>query len=67
VSPRLRRALRANVENEWLIVLLKVSDPRRGDSTTKLSNVSQSEPDPSLFQVPADYSITGAQQAATVQ
>ena len=44
-------------------VLSKVSDPRNGDTTTKLTNVSQVEPDPALFQVPADYSIEEQQQA----
>jgi hypothetical protein len=40
-----------------IVVLSKMSDPRNGDTTTKLTNLSQSEPDPSLFQVPSDYSI----------
>jgi hypothetical protein len=39
-------------------VLSKNSDPRNGEQTTKLINISQSEPDPSLFQVPADYTVT---------
>ena len=43
-------------------VLSKMSDPRNGDSTTKLINVSLTEPDPSLFQVPADYQIIDPQQ-----
>lgn len=37
-------------------VLIKVTDPR-GDQTTKLTNISQSEPDPLLFQPPAGYEI----------
>ena len=31
------------------------SDPRFGDTTYQLTGVSQVSPDPSLFQVPADY------------
>ncbi len=43
-------------------VLSKMSDPRNGDSTTKLINISLTEPDPSLFQIPADYQIIDPQQ-----
>jgi hypothetical protein len=39
-------------------LLLKISDPRTGETTTRLTNISRSEPDPSLFQVPAGYEIT---------
>ena len=39
------------------IVLSKTSDPRYGDTTTKLTNIVLAEPDPGLFQVPAEYSI----------
>jgi hypothetical protein len=39
------------------VVLSKVSDPRSGESTTKLTNIVMAEPDPALFQVPAEYSI----------
>jgi hypothetical protein len=42
-------------------VLSKNSDPRNGESTTKLTNISRVEPDPSLFQVPPDYEIVDAQ------
>jgi hypothetical protein len=40
-----------------LVVLSKSSDPRNGDSTTKLTNISRAEPDPALFQVPSDYEV----------
>jgi hypothetical protein len=33
------------------------SDPRFGDSTYQLTNILQTSPDPSLFQIPADYTI----------
>jgi hypothetical protein len=38
-------------------VLRRSSDPRDGEATTHLTNVSLSEPDPTLFQVPAEYQI----------
>ena len=34
------------------------NDPRTGVSTYKLTNVSRAEPDASLFQVPAGYTVT---------
>ena len=39
------------------VVLSKNSDPRSGDSTTRLTDISRSEPDPSLFQIPSDYQV----------
>lgn len=42
-------------------ILSKSSDPRNGESTTKLINISRTEPDPALFQVPPDYEIIDAQ------
>jgi len=35
------------------------SDPRFGDTTYQLTKVVQAAPDPSLFQIPPDYTITG--------
>lgn len=46
-----------------MVVLSKNSDPRSGESTTRLTNISRSEPDPSLFQIPADYEIIEPQTA----
>lgn len=43
-----------------IVVSSKHSDPRTGDSTYTLSNVQRGEPDPSLFQVPSDYTIKDA-------
>jgi hypothetical protein len=40
-----------------LTVVSKNSDPRMGESTTRLRNINRSEPDPALFGVPADYQI----------
>jgi len=38
-------------------VLMKNNDPRHGETTTALKNVSLAEPDPSLFQPPPGYQI----------
>lgn len=40
-----------------MMVLSKFSDPRSGEHITRLVNIDRAEPDPSLFQVPADYTI----------
>jgi hypothetical protein len=39
------------------IVLSKRTDPRVGDSEFKLTNISRVEPDASLFQIPANYTL----------
>lgn len=38
-------------------VLIKLTDPRSGNRTTQLTNIVRAEPDPSLFQVPSDYTV----------
>jgi hypothetical protein len=38
-------------------ILGEMNDPRSGVQTQKLINISRSEPDPSLFQPPPDYTI----------
>jgi hypothetical protein len=43
-----------------LAVLTKRSDPRNGETTTKLINLSRTEPAHLLFEVPADYKVTDA-------
>lgn len=51
------------VRETWMADDLKVPlmtrtvDPRTGTSTMELTNVNRSQPDPSLFQVPADYTV----------
>ncbi len=40
-----------------ITVVSKNSDPRMGESTTRMRNINRSEPDPALFGVPADYQI----------
>jgi hypothetical protein len=39
------------------VVLSKRHDPRSGDQTYRLTNIVRADPDPSLFQVPADYEV----------
>jgi hypothetical protein len=51
------------VREKWIspellvLVVQKVSDPRTGEFSSRLTNISRSEPDPSLFQVPAGYEV----------
>lgn len=40
-----------------LIVMSRHSDPRFGEQTYRLTNINRSEPDQSLFTVPADYKV----------
>ena len=40
-----------------IVVYRKSSDPRSGDNTMRLSNISRNEPDPQLFLPPADYQV----------
>ena len=39
------------------VVMSKRSDPRTGEQTFRLTNIVRSEPDPSLFTVPADFRL----------
>jgi hypothetical protein len=39
------------------IVLNKHSDPRTGDTITRLANISRAEPAHTLFEVPSDYKV----------
>ena len=39
-------------------VMIKSSDPRFGDMVMQLTNIAQAEPEASLFQIPAGYTIT---------
>jgi hypothetical protein len=40
-----------------VVVLSKHSDPRFGETTYRLTNINRSEPSPSLFEVPSDYTV----------
>ena len=42
------------------VVLSKHTDPRMGETVSKLANVSRSEPPNSLFEPPADYKVAEA-------
>jgi hypothetical protein len=46
------------------LVLTRHNDPRSGETTYRLTNIVRAEPDPSLFQVPSDYTMkaTGIRQ-----
>jgi hypothetical protein len=49
-----------------VVVLYKSMDPRFGENTEKLTNISRSEPDPSLFQPPPDYTIVDEKGSFTI-
>ena len=50
------------------IVYSKRSDPRMGEQTFQLTNIVRSEPDASLFTVPADFKIVdGPRTSSTGQ
>jgi len=43
---------------EFKFALLTIrSDPRMGETKVQVTDISRAEPDPSLFQVPSDYTI----------
>lgn len=51
------------VEETWyspdlqLMVLTKSRDPRSGETSYRLTNLTRNEPDRALFEVPADYTV----------
>jgi len=47
-------------------VLSKSSDPRFGEHTTRLTNISRSEPDPSMFTIPSGYSTVDEKDSFTM-
>lgn len=55
-----------SVNETWTSPELKVSlltkrnDPRNGETTQRLTNISRTEPDPALFAPPADYTVQEA-------
>ncbi|MCU1328666.1 MAG: hypothetical protein JWN34_4036 [Bryobacterales bacterium] len=46
-------------------VLLKTTDPRNGESSTRLTRISRAEPAASLFEVPTGYKIIDQTQSVT--
>jgi hypothetical protein len=45
-----------------MVVYSKRTDPRMGEQTFQLTNISRSEPDPSLFAVPQGFTVTDGPQ-----
>jgi hypothetical protein len=45
-----------------LTVFTKTTDPRTGEFTASVKNISRAEPDPSLFQIPSGYKIVDEQK-----
>jgi hypothetical protein len=41
--------------------MIKNSDPRKGTTTMTVAQVTRTEPDPALFEVPEGYTHFGAQ------
>jgi hypothetical protein len=39
------------------VVMSKQSDPRFGETTYRLTNISRGEPSRSLFELPSDYTV----------
>jgi len=58
------------VSEEWrssdlqILVLTDLIDPRTGRTTYRLLNITRGEPDPALFQVPADYTLQSGRGGA---
>jgi hypothetical protein len=48
-------------------VLIKTFDPRSGEHVVKLTNVSRSTPDSSLFQPPPDYTVVEEKEDFTIK
>jgi hypothetical protein len=38
-------------------IMTKHSDPRMGETVFQVNNLTRTNPDPSLFQVPSDYQV----------
>jgi hypothetical protein len=38
-------------------LMTKMADPRMGTTVMELTNINRSQPDPSLFQIPSDYTV----------
>jgi hypothetical protein len=49
-----------------VIILNKLYNPDMGETTQRLTNINRSEPDPSLFELPADYTITEAKPGTVI-
>ena len=49
-----------------MMILSKSSDPRSGENTFRIANLSRTPPDPALFLVPSDYTIVDEKGGFTV-
>jgi hypothetical protein len=49
-----------------LEVLAKTTSARNGETVRRLTNINRAEPDPSLFQPPADYAIVDEKDLFTM-
>jgi len=50
-----------------VVILSHMNDPRSGEQTLKLINISRSEPDPGLFQPPPDYTVVDEKADFTIK
>lgn len=50
-----------------ITVLSKSTDPRSGESTTRVTNINRAEPDPSLFQPPPGYTVVEETGSFSIQ
>ena len=61
------------VSEQWfsldlkVLVMTKHSDPRSGENTYRLTNITQTEPARSLFEVPADYTLKDSSFAVNLR
>lgn len=59
------------VDERWyspelqVVVMTRHSDPRFGETTYRLTNIQRTEPSPTLFQVPSDYTVKEAPTGGT--
>jgi hypothetical protein len=50
-----------------VVIRSQMNDPRSGEQTMKLINISRSEPDPGLFQPPSDYTVVDEKADFTIK
>ena len=61
------------VDERWyspelqVVVMTRHSDPRYGETTYRLTNISRAEPTSSLFQVPSDYTVKDASAPGAIR
>jgi len=50
-----------------MVVMSKRTDPMNGDSVTQFTDIQRGEPDPTLFQVPSDYTVKAGGPAIRIR